>query len=360
MAFPTSGAWPANWPAPTWAENIGRGAAGDVAVLGAGSWGTTFSLVLADAGHRVRLWARRADVADEINHTHRNGAYLPGVDLPETITATTDVTEAVAGTSMVVLAVPAQALRAQLTTWLADGLDFGDSLILNLAKGIEEGTRARMTQVITEVTGVSPARIGVLTGPNLAREIAERQPAAAVIAAGSHDNAVAMQRACHTAWFRPYTNTDVVGCEVAGATKNVIALAIGMGQGVGAGHNAIAWLLTRGLAEVSRLGEAMGADPLTFAGLAGMGDLIATCSSPLSRNRTFGEHLGRGHSVDEAIRESRGVAEGVRTCGSVKALAEDYGVEMPIVQGVHTVLTEQVTPATMVEFAMGRALRSER
>lgn len=356
----SSHSWPSDWPAPTWVNDVGSGPSRTVAVLGAGSWGTTFAMVLADAGHQVRLCARRDEVVHEINNTHRNGRYLPGIDLPPAITATTDPVAAVADASLVVLAVPSQQLRAELTRWTAAGVIWGDRLVLNLAKGIEETTRLRMSQVITEVTGVPAAQVGMLTGPNLAREIAERMPAAAVIAAGDHENAKLMQQACHSAWFRPYTNADLIGCEVAGSAKNVIALAVGMGHGVGAGHNATAWLLTRGLAEVTRLGEAMGADPLTFAGLAGMGDLVATCASPLSRNRTFGEHLGHGHSVDEATLESRGVAEGVRTCVSIRALAQDLGVEMPIVEGVYRVITEAVSPAEMVQVAMVRALRSER
>lgn len=352
--------WPTTWPQPAWTQQIGGQDPRTVAVLGAGSWGTTFALVLADAGHDVRLCARRQEVVDEITNSGRNGRYLPGVDLPAGITATLDPQAAAADASLIVLAVPSQSLRGELARWAGEGLQWGDSLILNLAKGIEEGTRLRMSQVICEVTGLPAERIGVLTGPNLAREIAQRQPAAAVIAAPEHDTAAAIQQLCHTAWFRPYTNTDVVGCEIAGAAKNVIALAIGMAQGAGAGHNAVAWLLTRGLAEVTRLGEALGADPLTFAGLAGMGDLVATCSSPLSRNRTFGEHLGRGHTVEEATLESRGVAEGVRSCASIRALAAEHEVELPIVEGVHRVLTEAVEPAQMVEYAMMRSLRPER
>lgn len=352
--------WPSDWPEPTWVNDTGSHEPQTVAVLGAGSWGTTFALVLGDAGHHVRLCARRPEVVQEINSTHRNGRYLPGIDLPTSITATSDPVAAVAEASLVVLAVPSQQLRAELGRWAAQGVSWGGRLVLNLAKGIEETTGLRMSQVIAEMTGLPMSQIGILTGPNLAREIAERLPAAAVIAAGDHANAQVMQRACHSAWFRPYTNHDLIGCEVAGAAKNVIALAVGMGHGVGAGHNATAWLLTRGLAEVTRLGEAMGADPHTFAGLAGMGDLVATCSSPLSRNRTFGEHLGRGHSVDEATLESRGVAEGVRTCLSIRALAQELGVEMPIVEGVYQVITEAASPAEMVQVAMVRALRSER
>lgn len=327
-----------------------------IAVMGAGAWGTTFARVLADADHRVRLWARRSDVVDEINATARNGLYLPGVDLPPTISATADPAEAMTGASMVVLAVPSQFLRATLSDWQVPD----NAIVVNLAKGIEVSTGLRMSQVICEVARIEPDRHAVFTGPNLAREIAERQPTAAVIASSSEDTASLVQRACHTGYLRPYTNRDVIGCEIGGATKNVIALAYGMAVGAGAGSNALAWLLTRGLAEVTRLGEALGADPLTFAGLAGMGDLVATCSSSLSRNRTFGEHLGRGHSVDEATRESRGVAEGVRSCMSIRALAHQHGVEMPIVEAVSLVVAGEVRPLDMVRVVMERSLKSER
>lgn len=327
-----------------------------IAVMGAGAWGTTFARVLADADHRVRLWARRSDVVDEINATARNGLYLPGVDLPPTISATADPAEAMTGASMVVLAVPSQFLRATLSDWQVPD----NAIVVNLAKGIEVCTGLRMSQVICEVARIEPDRHAVFTGPNLAREIAERQPTAAVIASSSEDTASLVQRACHTGYLRPYTNRDVIGCEIGGATKNVIALAYGMAVGAGAGSNALAWLLTRGLAEVTRLGEALGADPLTFAGLAGMGDLVATCSSSLSRNRTFGEHLGRGHSVDEATRESRGVAEGVRSCMSIRALAHQHGVEMPIVEAVSLVVAGEVRPLDMVRVVMERSLKSER
>lgn len=301
-----------------------------VAVMGAGAWGTAFSLVLADAGCEVTLWARRDDVAQAISGWHHNPDYLADVRLPDAVSATSSPAAALAGADVVVLAVPSQLLRAALTTWRIGP----DPLVLSLAKGIEVGTGKRMSEVIAEVAGVSPERIGVLSGPNLAREIALRQPGASVVASTHEPTALALQQICHTAHFRAYTNTDVIGCELGGTAKNVIALAVGVAVGMGTGHNAQASMITRGLAETTRLGEALGADPHTFAGLAGLGDLVATCSSPLSRNRTFGEYLGRGHSLAEATERSQGVAEGVKSCLSLRELADRHGVEMPIVAAV--------------------------
>jgi glycerol-3-phosphate dehydrogenase (NAD(P)+) len=227
-------------------------------------------------------------------------------------------------------------------------------------KGVELHSTQRMSQVIDEVTGVGPGRIAVVTGPNLAREIAERQPAASVVACADVDVAAALQRLCHTPTFRPYTNADVVGCELGGATKNVIAMAVGMATGLGFGDNTTASLITRGLAETGRLAQAAGAEPLTLMGLAGLGDLVATCSSPLSRNRTFGEKLGAGMSVAEVSASTRQVAEGVKTCRSLCELSARYGVEMPIVEAVTTVVEGEMTPKQMLTAMMSRAARSER
>ncbi|MGH3439065.1 MAG: NAD(P)H-dependent glycerol-3-phosphate dehydrogenase, partial [Sciscionella sp.] len=252
-----------------------------IAVLGAGSWGTAFAKVLADAGRDVTLWARRPSVAAAVNR-HGNPDYLPDVRLPASLSATADAVAALHGAHAVVFAVPSQTLRAKLTEW-APHLP-RDATLVSLAKGIELGTGKRMSQVIGEVAGVPQDRIAVVSGPNLALEIAKEQPTATVIACSEHDTAVELQRACVTGYFRPYTHRDVVGCELGGACKNVIALACGMAAGLGFGSNTAAALITRGLAEISRLGGALGADPLTLAGLAGLGDLVATCSSPLSRN----------------------------------------------------------------------------
>jgi len=256
-----------------------------VAVMGSGSWGTGFALVVSDAGNQVTLWARRRELADKINMEHRNPDYFPDLPLPASLKAVSDPHEAMKGADFVVLAVPSQALRSNLSQWRIPQ----NAIVVSLAKGIELGTGLRMSEVIAEAGSIAAERIVVVTGPNLAREIAERQPSASVVASVSLATAEAFQTICHTARFRAYTNTDVVGCELGGATKNVIALAVGMAMGLGLGANATASVITRGLAEISRLGVALGADPYTFSGLAGLGDLVATCSSPLSRNRRFGE-----------------------------------------------------------------------
>jgi glycerol-3-phosphate dehydrogenase (NAD(P)+) len=329
-----------------------------IAVFGAGSWGTAFSLVLADAGNDVTLWARREELSDAINRDHENRDYLPGIRLPPSVDATHDPGEALAGASVVVLAVPSQSLRANLEHW-ADDIP-ADALVMSLVKGVELGTAKRMSEVVAEVAHIEAERIAVLSGPNLSQEIAERQPAASVIACVQEDVALLLQRLCHSPTFRPYTMTDVVGCELGGATKNVIALAVGMGVGLGFGDNATATVITRGLAETARLGAAVGADPLTFSGLAGLGDLVATCSSPLSRNRRFGELLGRGRSVDEIVGATRQVAEGVRSCESIRDLAERNGVDMPIVQHVAALVRGDTTPREMLAQLISRAPKAER
>jgi glycerol-3-phosphate dehydrogenase (NAD(P)+) len=330
----------------------------NIAVFGAGSWGTAFSLVLADAGNDVVLWARRQELADKINATHENPDYLAGIELPLNVAATHDPNDAMRGAEIVVLAVPSQALRANLEHW-AGGIP-PEAIVMSLMKGIEVGTSKRMSEVINEVTGIDPSRIGVLSGPNLSREIAERQPAASVIACVDAAVAERLQKACFTPTFRPYTNTDVVGCELGGATKNVIALAVGMAIGLGFGDNATASVITRGLAETSRLGAALGADPYTFAGLAGLGDLVATCSSPLSRNRTFGEKLGRGESVEAVAASTRQVAEGVKSCGSIRDLARKRDVYMPIVDHVAALISGEMSPEDMVVSLISRAAKHER
>src|SRR3569833_2823762 len=289
------------------------------AVLGAGSWGTTFAKVLADAGCSVTLHARRPELGSAIASTRENTDYLPGVRLPDAVRPTGDAAEALDGADIVVLAVPSQTLRTTLAGWAP--LLPGDASLLSLMKGVELGTTKRMSEVICEVTGAGTDRVAALSGPNLAREIAEEQPAATVIACTDTDRAEALQAACHTRNFRPYPNPDQVGCELGGAVKNVIALACGVAAGLGFGDNTRASLITRGLAETARLGVALGADVTTFAGLAGLGGLVATCSSPLSRNRTFGEPLGQGMSVAEVQRITRQTAEGVKTCQSVLDLA---------------------------------------
>ncbi|MEV0648385.1 NAD(P)H-dependent glycerol-3-phosphate dehydrogenase [Phytomonospora sp. NPDC050363] len=327
------------------------------AVLSAGSWGTTFAKVLADNGHRTTLHARREQIAREINEEHTNSEYVPGTTLPALITATTDHAEALDGAELVVLSVPSQSLRENLTRWRA-ALPPGVTLV-SLMKGIELGTTLRMSEVIAEVAGVDPGQIVVVSGPNLAPEIANRQPTATVVAGIDTARTAAVQDAISTDYFRPYTNTDVVGCELGGAVKNVIALAYGMLTGMGLGDNTKATLITRGLAETTRLGAKLGADPLTFSGLAGLGDLVATCVSPLSRNHTFGVRLGRGETVAEAQAATKQTAEGVKSCRSVRDLAHALGVEMPITEQVERVCHEGLDPRKGVAALMARETKPE-
>ncbi|HZC26955.1 MAG TPA: NAD(P)H-dependent glycerol-3-phosphate dehydrogenase [Actinopolymorphaceae bacterium] len=329
-----------------------------VAVLGAGSWGTAFAMVLADAGAAVTLWARRRELVAAIRGRGENPDYLPGIQLPAGVGATADAAEALHGAEYVVLAIPSQELRANLAVWAA--LLPPAAILVSLAKGVELHTAKRISEVVREVAAVEEDRVAVLSGPNLAREVAERQPAASVVACRDAGVAERLQKVCHSPAFRPYTNTDVIGCELAGATKNVIALAVGMAIGLGFGDNARASVITRGLAETTRLGVALGADPYTFAGLAGLGDLVATCSSPLSRNRTFGEKLGQGLTVAEIAAASRQVAEGVRSCAPILELARRHGVDMPIVEHVTHVVRGELTPAEMLTSLVRRSAKPER
>ncbi|GJF33717.1 glycerol-3-phosphate dehydrogenase [NAD(P)+] [Kitasatospora sp. NE20-6] len=328
------------------------------AVFGTGSWGTAFAMILADAGCEVVLWGRRKELVDAIGATHENPDYLPGVPLPPSVRATTDAAEALAGADFAVLAVPSQTLRANLAAWTP--LIEPQTVLVSLMKGIELGTAERMSEVIQEVAGVGPERVAVVSGPNLAPEIARRQPAASVVACTDESVAQRFQKACHTPYFRPYTNTDVVGCELGGAVKNVIGLAVGMAAGMGLGDNTKATLITRGLAETTRLGLALGADAHTFAGLAGMGDLVATCSSPLSRNNTFGMNLGRGMTLEETVAATRQTAEGVKSCESVLDLARRNGVDMPIVQAVVDVVHNGRPTQEVLAGLMARSAKAER
>ncbi len=329
-----------------------------VAVLGAGSWGTAFSIVLADAGNDVMLWARRQELCDSINERRENTDYLPGIELPGAITATHDPAEALADAEFVVLAVPSQTLRQNLTEWAA--LIPADAVLVSLMKGVELGTLKRMSEVIAEVTGAGPERIGVVTGPNLAKEIARREPAASVVACADEDVARRLRQMCHSPAFRPYSSTDVVGCELGGAYKNVIGLSVGMAVGLGFGDNTTASVITRGLAETARLATALGADPMTLMGLAGLGDLVATCSSPLSRNRSFGEKLGQGMTTEEITASTRQVAEGVKSCSSLLDLARRAGVYAPIVEHVHDVVEGKMTAGDMLNSLISRDTKNER
>ncbi|MET9699405.1 NAD(P)H-dependent glycerol-3-phosphate dehydrogenase [Streptomyces sp. NPDC006529] len=328
------------------------------AVFGTGSWGTAFGMVLADAGCEVVLWGRRAEAVDAINTGRSNPDYLPGVALPDNLRATTDAAEAARDADFVVLAVPSQTLRGNLAAWAP--LLPADSVLVSLMKGIELGSAKRMSEVIEEVAKVPSARVAVVTGPNLAREIAARQPAAAVVACVDEAVAQRLQAASHTPYFRPYTSTDVIGCELGGAVKNVIGLAVGIADGMGLGDNTKGSLITRGLAEATRLGLAMGADPLTFSGLAGLGDLVATCSSPLSRNHTFGTNLGRGMTLEETIAVTKQTAEGVKSCESVADLARRHGVDMPITDTVVDIVHHGKPPLVALKELMGRSAKPER
>ncbi len=327
------------------------------AVLGSGSWGTTFAAVLAEAGHEVVVWTRRPEIAEEITVRHTNAGYVAGVTLPTAVTATTDLAAALADAELVAVAVPAQSARTILAP--ARGLVPPSAVVLSLMKGIELSTDKRMSEVLAEVLDVPASRVAVLSGPNLSQEIAEHQPTATVVAASDEALARRVASMCATATFRPYTNTDLIGVELCGAVKNVIAIGIGIAQGRGYGDNTTATIITRGLAEITRLGLALGADVETFMGLAGMGDLVATCDSPLSRNHRLGRHIGQGMSVEEAIVTTGGTAEGVKTSASVLDLATRVGVEMPITQSVAAVLHIGASVDLMGDLLMARPRKAD-
>jgi len=326
------------------------------AVMGAGSWGTTFAQVLCDAGTSTVLYSRRPAQAKAIGELHENPDYLPGITLTSSLDATADASAALDGADIVAFGVPAQSLRANLAGWAP--LIPPGALLVSLIKGIELGTRRRMSQVIIEELGADPARVAVVSGPNLAAEIVRRQITGTVVACVSGEGALALQGACHAPYFRPYTNTDVIGCELGGAVKNIIAIVVGIAVAMGQGDNTRALLITRGLAEMARLGSALGAQAQTFAGLAGMGDLVATCSSPLSRNRTFGENLGRGMSVAEAAALSQ-TAEGVASCGPVLELARSHGVEMPMTEVAAAVMRDGLPVEEAASMLASRSAKPE-
>jgi glycerol-3-phosphate dehydrogenase (NAD(P)+) len=328
------------------------------AVLGAGSWGTTFAQVLCDAGTSVELWCRRPELAACIEATRTSPQYLPGVTLPASLRTTADAATALADADMVVLALPAQSLRQNLMNWRH--LLPADAILVSLIKGIELGTGDRMSEVIAEVTGASEDRIAVISGPNLALEIAARQYCATVVACPDEGVASRLQQACHTSYFRAYTNPDVIGCELGGAVKNVIALAVGIAIGMGLGDNTRAMLITRGLAEIARLGTVLGAEQHTFAGLAGLGDLVASCSSPLARNRSFGEKLGRGVPLAQVIASTTQTVEGVKSSQSVRQLARDHGVEMPITEVIAGVMHDDLAITDAVLLLASRSAKPER
>jgi glycerol-3-phosphate dehydrogenase (NAD(P)+) len=306
-----------------------------VAVVGAGSWGTTVACI-ASRNCPTTLWARRDALVDEITTRHTNERYLPGFSLPDALQSTSSLEEAIASADVVVMAVPSHGFRDVL----AEAAPFVRPWVpvLSLSKGLEQGTHKRMTEVINDVLPEHPA--GALTGPNLAKEIMAGQPAAGVIAMADERIAHGLQPVFHSSGFRVYTNDDIVGCEIGGALKNVMAIAAGMAAGLGFGDNTKAMLMTRGLAELTRLGVAMGGDPLTFSGLAGMGDLFATCMSSQSRNQHVGVELGRGRKIADIVAEMDMVAEGVKTSKVVGELAAKLGVELPIAAQVEAVCHE--------------------
>jgi len=313
-----------------------------VAVMGAGSWGTTFAKVLADGGNDVTLWARRSELADDINNEHRNPDYLPGVNLPGSLKASSDLAAVLNGAEHVYLSVPSQSLRSNLSDWGA--LLPKDAILVSLMKGVEQDTGLRMSEVIAQVTGFPGDQIAVISGPNLALEIAKEEPTASVAASVSQSTAEAVAAAAHNEYFTTFTNNDVIGTEFGGILKNLIAVAIGIVNGVGYGENTKASIMTRGLAEISRFAVAHGAEEMTMVGLAGLGDLIATCESPLSRNHRAGEMLGQGFSKREVLKRMSQTAEGLASVAPVLALAAEKGVPMPIVQQVQAVLEGKLHP----------------
>ena len=331
---------------------------GKVAVMGAGSWGTAYAMMCADVGdEEVVLWARRPEVAKAVNADHRNPDYLGDIDLTPTLRATSDAQEALDGAEVIVLAVPSHALRASLTQW--QDIAPRGAIYVSLIKGIELDTGKRASQVIRAVLDIPFSHTVVVSGPNLARECAHRLPGATVAAGPESQIVERVQALSHTGYFRVYTNPDVVGVELGGAAKNAIAIAAGMADGMNFGDNTKAMLITRGLAEMTRLGVAFGGNPMTFSGLAGMGDLVATCMSQQSRNRHVGEELGKGRSLDDIIAEMNMVAEGVKSSKALLKLATDRGVGMPIVEHVVKVVHDGMDPQDMVRSLMGRDPKPE-
>jgi glycerol-3-phosphate dehydrogenase (NAD(P)+) len=313
-----------------------------VAVLGAGSWGTTFAKILADGGAAVTLWARRPELAREIRESKRNSDYLPGINLPRSLQASSKLAVALEGAQQVYISVPSQSLRENLAV-LRDLIP-EDAVVVSLMKGVEKGTRLRMSEVLYEELELAPERVAVASGPNLALEIAKEQPTAAVIASESLDTATAVAMVATNPYFRSYVNTDVIGTEFGGVLKNLIAVAIGIVDGVGYGENTKASIITRGLAEMTDFAVAYGGRAVTLAGLAGLGDLIATCESPLSRNNTAGRLLGQGYSFSEVIKQMNQTAEGLSSVAPILELALAKGVEMPIVSQVAEVLAGTLNP----------------
>ena len=328
-----------------------------IAVVGAGTWGTTIASMLSERSDTL-LWAREAEVASAITRQHENTLFLPGLQLTASLRATADPFEAVADRELVLVVVPVQHIRAT-TNLIAKSIRSG-AVVLSLAKGIEQSTLMRPSEILAELLPqTSRELIGVLSGPNLAREVLAGQPSATVVAIADTERARLLQSVLMRDHFRVYTSPDVVGCEIGGAVKNVIAIAAGIAAGLGYGWNSRSGLITRGLAELTRLGVALGGDPLTFLGLAGNGDLIATCSSDQSRNRSVGVELGRGRTLESIVSGTKMVAEGVSSAPAVLELARSVGVEMPVAEQVAAVLDGLLSPQQVVGALMGRAPTSE-
>ncbi|ANJ26707.1 NAD(P)H-dependent glycerol-3-phosphate dehydrogenase [Agromyces aureus] len=313
-----------------------------VAVLGAGSWGTTFAKILADGGADVVIWARRPELAKEIQEAKRNSDYLPGINLPLGLRATSRLDEALAGAEHVFVSVPSQSLRENLIA--AEPFLPAGATIVSLMKGVEKSTGLRMSEVIADVLPIDPSRIAVISGPNLALEIAKEQPTAAVVSSSSLETAQAVASVARNRYFRSFVNTDVIGTEFGGVLKNLIAVAIGIVDGVGYGENTKASIITRGLVEMTDFAVAFGAHPVTLSGLAGLGDLIATSQSPLSRNNTAGRLLGQGYHLADVVNQMNQTTEGLASVGPVLELARAKGVEMPIVEQVRQVLAGTLAP----------------
>jgi glycerol-3-phosphate dehydrogenase (NAD(P)+) len=328
-----------------------------VTVLGTGAWGTTLAQVLCDAGHEVLIWGRNNDVVSEINSSRSNHTFLPGIYLPENLHATKDIEEAFRFGEAIVLAIPAQSLRENLRNWSAN---FPKDLpIISTLKGIEAETTSRMTEVIVEELGSDTSLIGLITGPNLAGELSLREPAGAVAASSNPQLQLLMIDLFTTPYFRIYPSDDLVGCELAGAAKSVVALAVGMTIGMNLGENTQAMIITRGLSEVARFGQSYGANPLTFLGLAGMGDIVASCGSALSRNRQFGEAYGRTGTMDGARAEVAKTVEGVASAPAIRELAHRVGVEVPIIEVMADAVTGSITPHQAMERLMSVSTLAE-
>jgi len=328
-----------------------------VAILGSGAWGTTLGQVMVDSGQQVLIWGRNKKVVREINRRHSNRRFLKGIDLPKELKATTDIKAVLEFADVIVLAIPSQTLRGNLENW--KGFFPTELPIISTLKGIEVQTQLRMTEVAQEVLGADKSRFGLITGPNLASEVITRQPAGAVVASENPEIIKLMQEIFSTEYFRIYPSTDLIGCEFAGAAKSVIALAVGIAVGMGYGENTQGLMITRGLSEVARLGEAYGANPLTFLGLAGIGDLVASAHSPLSRNRSFGEVLGKSGSIAKARAQVVKTVEGVYSAGAMLELAHRVGVEAPIIEAVSDVVAGTLTPKDAMANLMKVSIKAD-